>query len=41
MSDKDRERKKRIYEKILLQRKNLLNDLIDRVEKLENVSLIK
>ena len=38
MSDKDREKKIK-YEKLLLEKKNLLNHLINRFKKIENVSL--
>ena len=35
------EKKKRIYKNCYYKRKNLLNDLINRVEKLENLCLNK
>ena len=38
MSDKDRENKRK-YEKLLLEKKNLLNHLTNRFKKIENVSL--
>ena len=38
MSDKDREKKIK-YEKLLLEKKTLLNNLINRFKKIENVSL--
>ena len=37
MSDKDRENKGK-YEKLLLEKKNLLNHLTNRFKKIENVS---